>query len=324
MIGHIVYRTLQLAVAGIVLVAASGSVIAQEKFPSRPIEMVVNFGPGGGADLMGRLIAKLLEPRLGVSVPVANVAGSAGNAGLTKVKTSKADGYTIGTMTGLSVSNWALGIGQLSLKDFTFIGITQLSPSMLFVPADSPHKTYKDLLAYAKANPKKIRIATAGYGTLDDVAVRYHVAKGYDVVNVPYAKPAERYTSILGKHAEVLYEEPGDVVQFLNAKKMRAVVVFDTERHADFKDVPTGKEHGHDLVQPNWRGIVGPPNMPPAVVKVLIDALIKATASAEWKGFCAKTWSCTKPWTPEESRKIAQTTFDDIAEFAKQHGLKKN
>jgi tripartite-type tricarboxylate transporter receptor subunit TctC len=63
--------------------------------------------------------------------------------------------------------------------------------------------------------------------------------------------------------------------------------------------------------------------MPPAVVKALIDALAKATASAEWKDFCAKTWSCTKPWTPEESRKIAQTTFNDIAEFAKQHGLKK-
>lgn len=311
------------ALLGLALAATAFAATAQEKFPSRPIELVVNFGPGGGADIMGRMVAKLLEPHLGVSIPVANVAGSAGNAGLTKVKTSKADGYTIGTMTGLSVSSWATGVGQLNLNDFTFIGITQSSPSMLFVPANGPHKTYKDLLAYAKANPKKMRIATAGYGTLDDVAVRYLVAKGYDVVNVPYAKPAERYTSILGKHAEVLYEEPGDVAQFLNAKQMRAVVVFDTERHADFKDTPTGMEFGHDLVQPNWRGIVGPPNMPPAVVKVLTAALAKATGSKEWKDFCTKTWSCTKAWTPEESLKIAQRTFQDVDEFAKQHGLKK-
>jgi tripartite-type tricarboxylate transporter receptor subunit TctC len=319
-----VFRFTRPAFLGLALAATAFAAAAQEKFPSRPIEMVVNFGPGGGADVMGRMIAKLLESRLGVSIPVSNVAGSGGNAGLTKVKTSKGDGYTIGTMTGLSVSSWATGVGQLSLNDFTFIGISQSSPSMLFVPADGPHQTYKDVLDYAKANPKKVRVATAGYGTIDDVAVRYLVAKGYDIVNVPYSKPAERYTSILGKHAEVLYEEPGDVVQFLNAKQMRAIVVYDTERHADFKDVPTGREFGHDLVQPNWRGIVGPPNMPAAVVKVLADALAKATEAPEWKDFCAKTWSCTKAWTSEESRKIAQRTFDDVSEFAKQHGLKKN
>ncbi len=317
-------RAVSRYILGLALAMMAFAAAAQEKFPSRPIEMVVNFGPGGGADIMGRTVAKMMEPLLGVSIPVSNVAGSAGNAGLTKVKTSKGDGYTIGTMTGLSVSNWALGIGQLGLADFTFIGIVQSAPSMLFVPTDSPHKTYAALLDHAKANPKKVRIATAGYGTLDDVAVRYLIGVGYEVVNVPYAKPAERYASILGNHAEVLYEEPGDVVQFLNAKQVRPLVVFDEQRHPEFRDVPTGKEHKHELVHPNWRGIIGPPNMPPAVLKLLVDTLAKATASAEWKDFCAKTWSCAKPMTPAESRKVAQATFDDIAKFAKQHDLKKN
>lgn len=302
---------------------ASAPATAAEKYPSRPIDMIVNFGPGGGADLMGRAVARLLEPQLKVSIPVSNVAGSGGNAGLTKLKNSKPDGYTIGTMTGLTISNWAVNPGPLGFKNFTFIGIVQSSPSMLYVHADSPFKTYKDMLAAAKANPKKIRVATAGYGTLDDVAVRFLIEKGFEIVNVPYAKPAERYSAVVGKHNEVLYEEPGDVIQFLNAKQILPIVVFDEQRMPSWPDVPTAKEMGHDLVQPNWRGIVGPPGMPPGVTKVLVDGLRKVSDSKEWKEFCTKTLSCTKPWTPEESLKIAQATFDDVAKFAKQHGIKK-
>lgn len=308
--------------AGVGIVAAVPA-LAQDKFPSRPIDMIVNFGPGGGADLMGRQVADLMAKELKVPIPVSNVAGSAGNAGLTKVRNSKADGYTIGTMTGLTVTNWALGVGQMTLKDFTFIGITQSSPSMLFVHADSSIKNYQDLLKEAKANPKKLRVATAGLGTLDDVAVRYLNAKGYEVVNVPYAKPAERYAAIVGKHTELLYEEPGDVIQFLNANKIRPIVVFDDERYPKWPDVRTAKEDGHDLIHPNWRGVVAPPNMPPAVAKVLADALKRVVQTPEWKAFCEKTLSCIDPLTPEQSRKIAQATFDDISKFADQYGLKK-
>lgn len=323
MIGRIAYRILNLAAVGGLLAIASGAALAQDKFPSRPIEMIINFGPGGGADLMGRAMARLMEPHVKVSIPVSNVAGSGGNAGLTKLKNSKPDGYTIGTMTGLTISNWAMSPGQLGLKDFTFIGVVQSSPSMLFVHADSPYKTYKDMLAAAKANPKKLRIATAGYGTLDDVAVRFLIGKGFEVVNVPYAKPAERYGAVVGKHTELLYEEPGDVIQFLNSKQILPIVVFDEQRMSKWPNVPTGREMGHDLIQPNWRGIVGPPGMPPEVVKTLIGALRAASASKEWQEFCAKTLSCTKPWTPEESRKMAQATYDDVAAFAKLHGIKK-
>ena len=94
----------------VVLLAAVASVGAQEKkFPARPIDMIVNFGPGGGADGLGRTVAKLVEPVLGVPVPVANVAGASGNAGLAKVLGATPDGYTIGTMTGLTIAAWISG-----------------------------------------------------------------------------------------------------------------------------------------------------------------------------------------------------------------------
>ena len=91
----------------------SGLTANAADYPTRPIDLIVNFGPGGGADGMGRTVAKLLAPVLSVSIPASNVAGAAGNTGLTKVANSKADGYTIGTMTGLTVSSWAAGMGSL-------------------------------------------------------------------------------------------------------------------------------------------------------------------------------------------------------------------
>src|SRR5688500_17681357 len=117
---------------GVALAAACAAALAQErKFPSRPIDMIVNFGPGGGADQLGRVISKLLEPVLGAPLPVANIAGASGNAGLTKILPSTADGYTIGTLTGLSISAWASGLGKMQVTDFAFIAVVQSSPSML-------------------------------------------------------------------------------------------------------------------------------------------------------------------------------------------------
>src|SRR5687768_17064565 len=101
-------------VCAVVLLASAAGVAAQEKkFPARPIDMIVNFGPGGGADGLGRNVAKLVEPILGVPVPVANIAGASGNAGLTKVLGSTPDGYTIGTMTGLTIAAWISGLGSM-------------------------------------------------------------------------------------------------------------------------------------------------------------------------------------------------------------------
>ena len=295
---------------------------AQEKFPSRPIEMIVNFGPGGGADQLGRIAAKLLEPALGVAVPVSNVAGASGNTGLAKVTSAQPDGYTIGTMTGISISSWAAGMGRLTVNDFAYIGVVQSSPSMLFVVSDSPFRNYQQLLDHAKANPDKIKVATAGFGTLDDFAVKFLVTKGYPMVNAAYAKPGERYTSVLGKHTDVLFEEPGDVVQFLVAKQLRPIVVFGSRRHPEFPDVPASAEFGHDIDLPNWRAIVTSPKVPGERLAVLSAALGKIMGTDDWKKFCAETYTCIPAMNPAESKKFVQKNFDDAVNFLKESGTK--
>jgi tripartite-type tricarboxylate transporter receptor subunit TctC len=301
--------------------AAFSAQAQEKKYPSRPIEMIVNFGPGGGADQLGRVMSKLLEPILGVPLPVANVAGASGNAGLTKVLTSTPDGYTLGTLTGLSISAWVSGLGRMQVRDFAYIAVVQSSPSMLFVPKDSKIQDYKALLEAAKANPGKLRVATAGYGTLDDIAVKFLATKGYRMVNVPFAKPGERYMSPLGGHSEVLFEEPGDVVQFLESKQYRPIVVFGEKRHPAFADVPASAEFGHHIDLPNWRAIVTSAQVSPAVLATLNAALARATDSPEWKKFCGETYTCIDKMSPEQSLQFVQKNYQEVAGFMKEYGM---
>lgn len=300
-------------------VAAGGTnaAWAQEKYPSRPIEMIVTFGPGGGADTMGRKMSQLLEKKLGVPMPVSNVAGASGNAGLTKLLTNPADGYTVATLIALSVAASATGLGTSKPDDFTVIAVTQDSPSMLFVPVDSPFKTIKQFLDHAKANPGKIKVATSGYGTQDDITLKYLASLGYKTTNVPFAKPAERYASPLGKHTDAIYEEPGDVAQFIQGKKLRPLVVFDDRRHESFKDVPTSKELGMSISDlPNFRAIAVPAKTPPDRVKAMAGAIDSVLDSPEWKKFCADTYTCTKKYTQQEAQAHVKQFYETVRKYS--------
>jgi tripartite-type tricarboxylate transporter receptor subunit TctC len=280
------------------------AVQAQDKYPSRPIELIVTFGPGGGADTMARKMSQLLEKSMGVPMPVSNVGGASGNAGLSKLLSAPADGYTASTLIALTVSSWAAGLGTSKASDFAIAAIVQDSPSMLFVPTDSVHKTFKDFLAHAEKNPGALKIATSGYGTQDDITLKYLASKGYKTTNVPFEKPAERYASPLGKHTDAIYEEPGDVGAFLKGGKLRPLVVFDDTRHPAFPDVPTSKELGLEISDlPNFRTIAVSAKTPPNELKALSTAVNAALATPEWKTFCAETYTCaSRSYTPAEAQ----------------------
>jgi tripartite-type tricarboxylate transporter receptor subunit TctC len=123
------------------------------------------------------------------------------------------------------------------------------------------------------------------------------------LTNVPFAKPAERYASPLGKHTDAIYEEPGDVAQFLTGKQLRPLVVFDDERHASFPDVPNSKELGFSISDlPNFRTVAVPSKTPKDRVDILAAAINKVMETPEWKKFCAETYSCvTKRYAPAEA-----------------------
>lgn len=301
------------AICAAVLAVAMTHTASALDYPNRPVEMVVTFGPGGGADLMGRTMAKLLEKSLGIAVPVSNVAGASGNAGLTKLRTNAADGYTLGTLISLTVASWASGLGDNKPEDFRVISVVQSSPSFLFVPAASPHQTAQQLFDFAKANPAAITVATSGYGTQDDVTLKLLEKAGIKMENVPFQAPAERYASPIGGHTAAIYEEPGDVAQFIAAGQLKPVVVFSAERHKEFPDVPTSKELGIDISGlDNYRTVAVAAATPADIVAKLEAAVATATASDDWKAFCAKTYTCITPITGDAAQAMVRDFRDLI------------
>jgi len=317
-------RRLVLIVAALAIALVSASVHGQEKYPSRPVDFVCTWGTGGGADAMARQIGTLAQPLLGVALPVSNVPGASGNTGLAQVLSGKPDGYTIATYIQDTLMTIPMGLARYKVDDLEWITRTQVADSFLFVKADGPFRSAPELFKHAQANPGKLRVAATGFGTVDDVTVRYLEKKGYKMTTVPYPKPGERYAAALGGHTEVLYEQAGDVLQYLKAGQLRPLVIFAEKRHPAFADVPTSKELGLDITLPQFRGIVAKKGTPPDRVKVLADAFQKAMATPQWKKFSDEWYFAPDSYMgPEAFTKWVTDEVDALDRLVKEFGLRK-
>jgi tripartite-type tricarboxylate transporter receptor subunit TctC len=314
---------------GVAMVAAgtmcrARGAAAQEKYPSRPIDFICTWGTGGGADAMARQIGSLAQPILGVALPVSNAPGASGNTGLAQVLNGKADGYTIATYIQDTLMTIPMGLARHKVEDFEWITRTQVADSFLFVKPDSPFKTVQELFKHAQANPGKLRVASTGFGSVDDVTVLFLEKKGYKMTTVPYPKPGERYAAALGGHAEVLYEQAGDILQYVKAGQLKPLIIFAEKRHHAYPDVPTSRELGIDITLPQFRGIVTRKGTPPERVKVLGDAFKKAMDTPQWKKFAEEWYFAPDSYQgPEQFGKWVAGEVDSLDRLVKEFGLRK-
>ena len=217
---------------------------AQEKYPSRPVEIIVPWGPGGGADQLGRLTAKLMEPQMKTSFPVVNVPGATGATGMAKLLSEPAEGYSMAVYIADTNALLAGKAPRWGVDDITPIAIMMQCPSFLFLAENGRIKDWAQFEKEARAKPGTLRVATLGFGSVDDMTLSFLAAKGIEVIQVPYAKPSERYVSVIGGHVDALYEQAGDVRQFIVNKQIRPILMFGTKRLPAFADVPCSYELG--------------------------------------------------------------------------------
>lgn len=288
-------RFTKTGLAAVLLACGAAALHAQEKYPSRPIEFIVPWGPGGGADQVARKASQLMEKDLKVSLPVINVPGATGQTGLTKMLTAPADGYTISVMTGDTFALLTDPSTKWKLDDIVPAAIMIKQPSAFFTSAPNL-ATWADVEREAKKRP--LKVAITGFGSPDDLHVNYFANKGLKLVSVPFAKPAERYTAILGGHADILYEQLGDVKSFLESKQMRPVIIFADTRFPLYKDVPTGKELGYDIIINQFRAVMMKKGTPPARVKLISTALAKAAATDDYKAYLVDQYADPKSFIP--------------------------
>lgn len=284
-----------LRMAGAMLLVAAGfcTTAVAQSYPTRPIEMIVTWGPGGGADVTGRMLARLIEPELKVSIPVENVAGATGMTGLMKLINGQPEGYQVAIVTADSYGLLAAPGQRWSMRDVIPVAVLTQQRSGYFVKEDSPFKTWTDV---EKAAAKSaLKVGLTGLGSPEDVATATIAKrKNLKLTSVPYAKPGERYAALLGGHTDLLYEQAGDLKSFIQGKQLRPILFLAKERAAPFEKVQTSKDVGLDLVVDQFRTVTIKAGTPPDRVKLLADKIAKATASAEYKKYLVEQWADPK------------------------------
>ena len=255
------------------IILAPALALAQD-FPTKPITLIVPWPAGGSSDITLRAMADSASKKLGQPIVVDNKPGASGTLGpATMAAAAKPDGYTI-TQTPISI--FRIPIIQKAtydpLKDFTYIAQLSGYTFGITTKADSPFKTWADLVKFAKENPGKVTYATPGAGTSLHIGVEMIAAKeGIKLTQVPFKGGAETNAAVLGGHTTLQADSTG-WKPLVEAGQIRLLNIWTAERSKNWPDAPTLKELGYPFVLDSPFGIAGPKGMDPAIVKKLEDA----------------------------------------------------
>lgn len=249
----------------------------------RPIEVIVPFPPGGGVDVMTRMILPLVQARIpGSHFVVINRAGAAGQLGLEATFNAQPNGYTIGATTipahsGIPIERAA----RYRPLDFTFLANIVDDPNAFFVRAESPIRTLAELIARAKQGPGSVTYGTTGIGSDDHIIMlEFEAAAGIaEQTHIPFAGSAALTPHLLGGHLDMAVGNAGEATVLAREGKVRALAVATAERMREAPDLPTFRELGFDIIGSASRGIVGPPGIPEPIAARLREALGAAIAA---------------------------------------------
>jgi tripartite-type tricarboxylate transporter receptor subunit TctC len=287
--------------------ATIGAGHAQQKYPDRPIRMIVPFPPGGPIDTMARVVAQELSTRVG-QVVVENRAGGGSTIGVKSVAAADPDGYTLlfGSSGSLAVAPAlysSLGIDPT--KAFDPIATVALLPHVMVENIDVPAKTIAEFVAYAKANPGKLNYG-AGLGTPPHLlSTLFKTEADIDVVYVPYTGSAQSVNDLLGGRTQFTIDGLTGLYPLIKAGKVRALAIARAERWPPLPDVPTLVESGYpDFVLDAWTGLVAPAGTPRAIIDQLNAAVNAGLKSLEAQASLANFSAIANTGTPEDFKKF--------------------
>jgi len=281
--------TALLALSAVIVVVGIGTVFAADKFPERPITLIVHASAGGGSDLFARTFAAGIEKEklLPRPVIVENKPGGSGAIAFSYVAGKKKDPYFMVTATPTILTTPIMGLAPISYKDFTPIGNLAFDEFMLMVGPKSKYNSLKELIADAKANPKKIPLGGTMLGGPDSMCANLlEKAAGIQFNYVAFPGGGDVTAAIVGGHVDASIENPGPALELKKAGKVKVLCVFSSKRLDVAPDVPTAKEQGIDLLFVQNRGICAPAGIPEDARKVLEKAVADFAKSASFKKYC--------------------------------------
>ena len=279
-------RIVRGSAAALLSVGLLGAALAQGDWPSKPLTLVVPFGPGSSPDTMARAVAEEAGKTLKQSIVVQNKPGASGNLGTDFIAKAKPDGYTFGvSITGPLVNNTVI------YKNLPYNPFTDLTPltlavhqyNVLVVPATSPVKNLADLVAEMKKPGAKLNFPSTGSGTVSHLAVELLLDKvGGKALHVPYKSSPDAVTSLLGGDTQFAALPPVGVMPMIQEGRLRAIAAVSAKRLAFLPNLPTVAEQGYPGVEGSgWIGFVAPAGLPADVRTQLNSALTKALAAPD-------------------------------------------
>ena len=299
-------------------ISLARGLLAQAAYPSKPIKIIAPVQPGGGVDLVARTIADRLGPVLGQPIVVENQSGGGGIIGSVATARAAPDGYTLMVgYVGTHGTNPAVRkLPYDAIKDFTPVAMVGGTPNVLVVPPTLPVATLAEFVRYVKTNPGKFSYGSSGPGTLTHLAMeQFKLAADLDMVHVPYRGIGPAFTDILGGQTQAMFPGLAAALPHIKAGKVRALAVTGRKRHPLLPEVPTFEESGYagfDGVQ--WYGIVGPANLPPAIVKRLNEAINRLLEAPDLRERLSGEALEPMPMSPEQ---FGQYIREDIAHWTR-------
>ena len=318
---------LAIVVLAIVVLVGSTPADAQTPYPTRPIECVIPFAPGGPTDTAIRIIQPQLSANLGVPLVLVNKAGGGGALGMDAVAKAKPDGYTLAATVRSTVTILPATQPDVTYKlsDFAVVGAFAVDSQVVLVKAGSPWKTLEELVEFAKKNPGKLSYGTAGLGTNSFFTMELlKLTYGLDMTHVPFGGSGPVKNAVLGGHVQVGAASLSPMLSVLRSGDVVALATSATKRIASIPNVPTMTEKGQpDASLSTWAEIYAPAKTPKAVVDRLAQALEKTMKDPAVVSAIEKAGLVVEYHGPEDTLKLIQRENEIVTRLAKQLGLGK-
>jgi tripartite-type tricarboxylate transporter receptor subunit TctC len=288
-------------------------------YPDHAIKMIVPFAAGGGTDVLARTIAQNLNSKWGQPVVVENQPGASGAIGTRVVMKAPPDGYTLlmastGALMAVSGSTNADGPFDVN-KVLSPIVVAAAPPYLLVVSPTLPVASTADLIHLAKEKPEGLTFGSSGVGAASHLSgLLFASATGIKLLHIPYKGTGPAVTDLLGGRIDMMFA-PGPVVQqFVQAGKLKALGVTDTQRSKFYPELPPVAETVPGYESVGWFGLLAPPNTPPAIIKALNEVIVAAMQTQEFRDHLATLGAEPKPQTPEEFGRYINA---DVAKWSK-------
>ena len=311
----------------VLLLAGSAALVLAQSYPAKPIRMMIGFPPGGGTDIIGRIVAQKLGDALGQQIIVDNRGGASGQLAAELVSKAAPDGYTIMMAHIAAISILPSLVAKLpydAQKDFAPVSLAAIGPNLLVVHPSVPAKNVKELVALAKSRPGQLQYASPGAGTVQHLAGElFKLQAKIDMLHVPYKGSGQSIVDLIAGQVHMDFDAVPPVINYVRQGKLRALAVTSAKRFTLLPDMPTIEEAGvPGFDMSTWWGIVAPAAVSKDIVNKLNGEMVKAIRQADAREKISSVGADTVGNSPEEFAAFIRAETEKYARIVKAANIK--